>query len=101
LLHAICQSIMRRHPQLKIYYISCDSFVEQFNTAVQAGQMNDFRFRFRNVDVIVIDDIHDLAQRDRSQEEFFHTFNTLYQAGKQIVLSSDASPKEIPHLEER
>jgi chromosomal replication initiator protein len=101
LLHAICQSIMRYHPQLKIYYISCESFVDQFNAAVQAGQMNDFRYRFRNVDVMVIDDIHDLTQRDRSQEEFFHTFNTLFQAGKQIVLSSDAAPKEIPHLEER
>ena len=63
--------------------------------------MNSFRNRFRNYDLLVIDDIHDLSKRDTSQEEFFHTFNTLYQSGRQVVLSSDAPPNEIPDLEER
>jgi chromosomal replication initiator protein len=63
--------------------------------------MHDFRHRYRHVDLLVIDDIHFLADRDRTQEEFFHTFNTLYQANKQIVLSSDSPPNEIPQLEER
>ena len=101
LLHAICQEAMRRNPSLSIYYVSCNSFMTQFHDAVQAGQMAEFRYRFRNVDMLLVDDIHDLAQHDRTQEEFFHTFNTLQQAGRQIVLSSDAAPKEIPHLEER
>ena len=68
---------------------------------VQAGDMSEFRNRYRHVDVLVIDDIHFLARRDRTQEEFFHTFNTLFQAGRQIILSSDAPPNEIPDLEDR
>jgi chromosomal replication initiator protein len=63
--------------------------------------MNQFRYRYRNVDMLVIDDIHFLAGRDRTQEEFFHTFNTLYQNHKQIILSADCPPSEIPELEER
>src|SRR5438046_5429306 len=63
--------------------------------------MNQFRYRFRHVDVLVIDDIHFLRGHDRTQEEFFHTFNTLYQGAKQIILSADAPPSEIPELEER
>ena len=63
--------------------------------------MNSFRHRFRDVDMLLVDDIHDLSRRDRSQEEFFHTFNTLTQSGRQVVLSSDAAPNEIPDLEER
>jgi chromosomal replication initiator protein len=73
----------------------------QFHEAVQAGRMRSFRHRFRHVDILLIDDIHDLSRRERSQEEFFHTFNSLTQAGKQVVLSSDAAPNEIPDLEER
>jgi chromosomal replication initiator protein len=101
LLHAVCQALMGSHPDLGIVYISCNGFVNQFHKAVQAGQMNEFRHRFRHVDILLIDDIHDLANREPTQEEFFHTFNTLHQAGRQIVLSSDAPPREIPHLEER
>ncbi len=101
LLQAICQRVLRANPATRIHYDSCDQFMNQFMDAVQAGRMNDFRHRFRNVDMLIIDDIHDLAQRERTQEEFFHTFNSLYQAGKQIVLSSDAPPDEIPDLEER
>jgi len=75
--------------------------MNQFLECVQSGQMHDFRYRYRHVDVLVIDDIHFLSQRDRTQEEFFHTFNELYQSNRQIVISSDAPPSEIPHLEER
>jgi chromosomal replication initiator protein len=68
---------------------------------VQHGDMSQFRYRFRHVDVLVIDDIHFLRGHERTQEEFFHTFNTLYQGNKQIILSADAPPSEIPELEER
>ncbi len=101
LLHAICQAALRHTPDLGIHYVPCEQFMTQFMEAVQAGEMPDFRHRFRNVDILVIDDIHDLAKRDRTQEEFFHTFNELYASGKQIVLSSDAAPNEITDLEER
>lgn len=101
LLQAVCLRIFDVAPDTKIYYISCEGFMTQFMDAVQQGQLHDFRHRFRHVDVLVIDDIHFLAKRDRTQEEFFHTFNTLYQSGKQIVLSSDAPPHEIPDLEAR
>lgn len=101
LLQAICQSIIRDAPSTRLHYTTCNGFMTQFVEAVQAGQMSLFRQRFRSVDLLVIDDIHDLRKRDQSQEEFFHTFNSLYQAGKQIVISSDAPPNEIPDLEER
>ncbi|MHC5004002.1 MAG: chromosomal replication initiator protein DnaA [Planctomycetota bacterium] len=101
LLQAICQAAMRQNPQLRIYYTSCNGFMTLFLEAVQNGHMSDFRHHFRQVDLLLIDDIHDLSNRDRTQEEFFHTFNSLYQAGKQIVLSSDAPPHQIPDIEER
>lgn len=101
LLQAICLRIKEANPDAKIYYTSCEGFITQFMEAVQAGEMAGFRHRFRDVDLLVIDDVHFLAKRDRSQEEFFHTFNSLYQARKQIVLSSDAPPEDIPDLEER
>ena len=101
LLQAICQAALHEHPDYTIHYTSCHDFMNHFHEAVQAGHMNGFRDRFRSVDLLVIDDIHDLANRERTQEEFFHTFNTLTQHGKQVVLSSDAAPNEIPALEER
>ncbi len=101
LLQAACQKLLEQNPDAQIMYLSCDSFINQFMTAVEAGQMNEFRYRYRQVDVLVIDDIHFLGGRDRSQEEFFHTFNTLYQQHKQIILSADCPPSEIPELEDR
>ncbi len=101
LLQAICQTIMQQNPQTRILYLSCDSFRNQFLQCVQDGNMAEFRHRYRHVDVLVIDDIHFLANKDRSQEEFFHTFNDLYHSNRQIVLSSDSPPSEIPQLEER
>ena len=101
LLQSICQTAMRIHQSMRIYYVSCNGFMTQFLEAVQAGEMSTFRNKFRDFDMLVIDDIHDLSKRDQTQEEFFHTFNTLFQLGRQIVLSSDAPPSEIPYLEER
>ena len=101
LLQAISQKVLEKQSNARILYLSCDSFINQFINAVETGEMNGFRNRYRHVDMLVIDDIHFLAGRDRTQEEFFHTFNTLYQQHKQIILSADCPPGEIPELEER
>lgn len=101
LLQAICLGIRASRPNAIIYYTSCEGFMTQFMDAVAAGAMNRFRYKFRHVDVLVVDDIHFLAKRDRTQEEFFHTFNALHQNHKHIILASDAPPEEIPDLEER
>jgi chromosomal replication initiator protein len=101
LLQAVCQHMVEHRSDASILYISCERFVSLFIESVQNGQCNAFRDRFRHLDMLVIDDIHFLTSRDRTQEEFFHTFNTLYQARKQIILSSDAKPDEIPDLEDR
>ena len=101
LLQAICQKILNANPDYQILYVSCDAFMNQFFECVRSGKMSEFHQRYRHVDMLVIDDIHFLADKERSQEEFFHTFNELYQHNKQIVLSSDAAPNEIPKLEER
>ena len=101
LLQAICQSIIQQDGDKRIYYISCDAFMNQFIECVKRGRMAEFRDCYRHVNVLVIDDIHFLANRERSQEEFFHTFNALYQSNRQIILSSDSPPSEIPQLEER
>jgi chromosomal replication initiator protein len=101
LLQAVCQELLRRAPGTRITYVSCSSFMDIFHEAVRAGRMPEFRHRFRDADVLVVDDIHFLSKHEQTQEEFFHTFNALYQAGKQVVLSSDAAPSDIPDLEER
>ena len=101
LLQAICQQLLRQQPTARISYISCSTFMDAFHDCVKAGRMGEFRHRFRNVDLLVIDDIHFLSKHEQTQEEFFHTFNALHQSGRQIVLSSDAAPAEIPDLEER
>ncbi|MEM6393095.1 MAG: chromosomal replication initiator protein DnaA [Planctomycetota bacterium] len=101
LLQAICQQVLNHNPEAQIVFVSCDAFSNQFIDCVQAGEMKAFQDRYRHVDILVIDDIHFLASRERTQEEFFHTFNFLHGLGKQIVLSSDAAPHEIPDLEER
>ena len=101
LLQAVCFTILERHDQFRILYLSCETFVNHFISALENGDLTAFRNKYRNVDVLVVDDIHLLANKERTQEEFFHTFNTLYNAGKQIVLSSDSPPKDIPTLQER
>jgi chromosomal replication initiator protein len=101
LLQSLCFTMLQRNPKTRILYLSCETFVNHFISALENGDLQKFRNKYRNVDVLVVDDIHVLANKERTQEEFFHTFNTLYQAGKQIVLSSDSPPKEIPTLQER
>lgn len=101
LLQAICQQVQEQTPDALILYINCEGFISRFMEAVKAGEMSAFRHQFREVDLLVIDDIHFLTKLDRTQDEFFHTFNSLYQAKRQIVLSSDAPPENIPDLEER
>jgi len=101
LLQAICHAVRRRDPSVRILMLPCEAFVNKFIAAVQQGSTMDFRNRCRSADMLVIDDVHFLANKERTQEEFFHTFNALYNAQKQIVLSSDCAPHEIPTLEER
>jgi len=101
LLQAICHELLRRRPGFRIAYRSCEQFTNEFVEALGRNATEEFRRRFRHVDMLVIDDVHFLANKERTQEEFFHTFNALYQAGKQIILSSDAPPTDIPTLEER
>jgi chromosomal replication initiator protein len=101
LLQSLCYSLLERTPGVRILYLSCETFINHFISALENGDLHKFRTKYRNVDLLVVDDIHLLANKERTQEEFFHTFNTLYNAGKQIVLSSDSPPKEIPTLQER
>ncbi|MCB9850457.1 MAG: chromosomal replication initiator protein DnaA [Phycisphaerales bacterium] len=101
LLQAICHQANQLGTCANTLYISCETFVNHFIEAVERGAMKEFRYRYREVDMLVIDDIQFLGERERSQEEFFHTFNTLHQGRKQIILSADCSPAEIPSLEDR
>jgi chromosomal replication initiator protein len=101
LLHAICHSLWNRYPEADICYLSCEGFVNEYISAVQSRGLESFRNKFRNADVLLIDDIHFLSEKEGSQEEFFHTFNALHDANRQIVLSSDSPAKDIPKLSER
>ncbi|MHC4893791.1 MAG: chromosomal replication initiator protein DnaA, partial [Planctomycetota bacterium] len=101
LMQSLCHALLERDPSVRILYLSCETFVNHFISALENGDLHEFRNKYRNVDVLVVDDIHLLANKERTQEEFFHTFNTLYNAGKQIVLSSDSPPKDIPTLQGR
>ncbi|MCM8757949.1 MAG: chromosomal replication initiator protein DnaA [Candidatus Omnitrophica bacterium] len=102
LMQAICYRVKQIYKDtLKVLYIPSEKFTNELIEAIRHQTTSTFRQRYRNVDVLVIDDIHFIAGKESTQEEFFHTFNTLYDAHKQIIISSDRSPKEIPHLEER
>jgi chromosomal replication initiator protein len=101
LLQATCRRLLEAKADTGLAYISCEDFQNLFFSAVQAGQLEAFRSRFRCAEVLVVDDIHFLANRERTQEEFFHTFNALYNAARQIILSSDCPPREIPQIQER
>jgi len=101
LLHAVCCQAGRRFDKAVIQFLSCEEFVNRFIRAIEQGNVAGFQSRFRTVDVLVIDDIQFLREREQSQEEFFHTFNALYNNGRQIILSADCSPAELPSLEER
>jgi len=101
LMHAIGHGARQRFPRTKILYISSEDFTNQLIASIQNRTTVKFREKYRNVDILLIDDIHFIAGKESTQEEFFHTFNTLYDAHKQIVVSSDRPPKEIQALEER
>ena len=101
LLQATCRKIAATNPQANLCVLSCEMFVNHFIEAVERGQLHDFRYRYRHADILAIDDIQFLSAHEQTQEEFFHTFNTLYQSQRQIILSSDRGPGQIPDLEER
>jgi chromosomal replication initiator protein len=103
LLQAICHQIIKNKPssQHKICYLASERFTNELIDAIQHHSTSAFRQKFRNVDVLIIDDIHFIAGKESTQEEFFHTFNTLYDAHKQIIISSDRPPKEISNLQDR
>ncbi len=101
LLQATCTELLRRSREHHVLYVTCETFVNDFVRAMASGQLQMFREFARQVDLLVIDDIQFLAGRESSQEELFHTFNVLYQSGKQIILSADSPPGEIPTLEDR
>ena len=101
LMHAIAQEILRRSPQMRVLYLSAERFLNDLINALRFERMHEFKRRYRELDVLLMDDVQFIAGKDSTQEEFFHTFNALHDAQKQIVVTSDALPKEIPTLEER
>jgi chromosomal replication initiator protein len=101
LMQAIGHTLKRRNPALRLTYISAEKFTNEVIASIRFERMAGFRDRFRNMDVLMVDDIQFIATRERTQEEFFHTFNALYDQQKQIVISSDCPPKEISSIEER
>ena len=101
LMHAIAQEILRRSPGMRVAYLSAERFLNELINALRFEKMHEFKSRYRELDVLLMDDVQFIAGKDSTQEEFFHTFNALHDAQKQIVVTSDALPKEIPTLEER
>lgn len=101
LMHAIGHYIQNVNPRSKVVYVSSEKFTNELINSIKDDKNEEFRSKYRNVDVLLIDDIQFIAGKERTQEEFFHTFNTLHEASKQIILSSDRPPKEIPTLEDR
>ncbi len=101
LMQSIGREILDKKPEARVLYISSEDFVNQMIAAMRKNMMDQFRKKYRNLDVLLVDDIQFIAGKDRSQEEFFHTFNTLFEMGKQVVVSSDHFPQNIVKLEER
>jgi chromosomal replication initiator protein len=101
LMHAIGHDVRRRFPKKRVLYLTSEQFMNEVIASIQTARMSEFRVTYRTVDVLLIDDIQFLAGKDRTKEEFFHTFNALHEINKQIVISSDRPPKEIPTLEDR
>jgi len=101
LMHAIGHHVLQNNPYKKVLYVSSELFTTELVNAIQSKNTTEFRNKYRNVDVLMIDDIQFIEKKDRTQEELFHTFNTLYDSNKQIILSSDRPPKEIETIDKR
>ncbi len=101
LVNAIGHHSVTQRPSLKVVYLSSESFMNELIASLRRDKMDEFKRKFRNVDILILDDVQFIAGKERTQEEFFHTFNSLYDSHKQIVITSDKFPKEIPGLEDR
>lgn len=101
LMHAVGHEILRRSPETQIAYVPSEQFTNEMISAIQSGRTAEFRQRYRRIDVLLVDDVHFLGNKEGTQEEFFHTFNSLYDSHRQLVLTSDRPPQEIPGLQER
>ena len=101
LLHAVCHDARKQRQNVSIQFLSCEEFVNGFISAIEKGNLQDFQNQYRTVDVLIIDDVQFLREREQSQEEFFHTFNALYNNRRQIVLTADSAPQDLAALEER
>jgi len=101
LIQAVGNEIVFKSPKKKIVYVSCEKFTNDFINSISSGKTNDFKKAYRDVDVLLVDDIQFLSGKEGTQEEFFHTFNALHQGNRQIVITSDRVPQAIPEMEER
>ena len=101
LMHAIGHYVQQQYPEKRLLYVTSETFINELISAIQQGRNTQFRNRFRNVDILMVDDIQFIAGKDSTQEEFFHTFNEMFEHGKQIILTSDKPPQDIAKLEER
>ena len=100
-MHSIAHYILDKNPSTKVLYVTSETFTNELINSIQNNKNEEFRNKYRNIDVLLIDDIQFISKKEGTQEEFFHTFNALHESNKQIIISSDRPPKEIKTLEDR